>query len=433
MKVKQDLRDLMCVAVPKGLSGVLQIAINFALLRYLGPSEFGLLSVCVTAIILSDAIISPPVDLGVLRLAPLDELEDPRASVRLQKAALVFKLTALAALAVPIVFLPGLFSHLLFRQPGEARLLYLTVLGIVGLGLLRSTQTHFQVSGRFASFGVVDLGNSMLKYGGIALLLAYSAASPETILAFHATVPLAVTAIVLLLLARPLLFSKMRFVDVKRLWRVVKWYVATTALGSLVSRIDVFIVSNMLGVAAAGILGAAYTFALVPQLLGMYMSVVFSPRIIRLWNQGTLAPVYYRYQRFLVALAVLFYAVAWVGFPPLARWFLPPSYAATTGVFLALLPAMLCSLINFPWSIPFLLFLRPRFLLTLDCIGFPVLLLLYWRVIPSHGVLGAAVLTSIYSIVKTLVMQGAAIRILKAGPGSGTTESAPASFPEWVK
>jgi O-antigen/teichoic acid export membrane protein len=425
MGVKRDFRELLCVMVPKGLSGVLQIAINFALLRHLGPSEFGLLSVCVTGIILSDAIISPPVDMGVLRLAPLDEMEGPRASVRLQKAALVLKFTALVALAAPVVIMPGLFSNLLFRQPGEARLLYLTVLGVVGLGLLRSTQTHFQVSGRFVSYGVVDLAQSMLKYGGIALLLAYSAASPETILTFHATVPLAVTTVALFLLARPLLFSKLRFEEAKRLWGVVKWYVATTALGSLVSRIDLFIVSSMIGVAAAGILGAAYTFAMIPQLLGMYMSVVFSPRIMRLWQQDKLAPVYYRYQQLLAALAVVLYAAAWVGFPVLARWFLPRSFDATTGVFLALLPAMLCSLINFPWSIPFLLFMRPRLLLTLDCVGFPVLLLLYWRVIPSYGAFGAAVLTSCYSILKTFVMQGVAIRILRAGPRSGQDNIAP--------
>ena len=45
MEVKQDFRELLCVAVPKGLGGILQVAINFALLRYLGPAEFGLLSV----------------------------------------------------------------------------------------------------------------------------------------------------------------------------------------------------------------------------------------------------------------------------------------------------------------------------------------------------------------------------------------------------
>lgn len=85
MQGKRDLRELLCVAVPKGLGGALQVGINFALLRFLGPAEFGLLSVCVTGIILSDAIISPPVDLGVLRLAPLEEIEDPAASVRLQR------------------------------------------------------------------------------------------------------------------------------------------------------------------------------------------------------------------------------------------------------------------------------------------------------------------------------------------------------------
>ncbi len=426
MQVKRDLRELLYVAVPKGLGGVLQVGINFVLLRFLGPAEFGLLSVCVTGIILSDAIISPPFDMGVLRLAPLEEMEDPAASVRLQKAALVLKLVVVLMLALPVFLMPDYYSHVLFRQSGEARLLYLAILGVIGLGLLRSTQTHFQVSGRFVAYGAVDLAHSTLKYGGIALLLFLTTARPATILIFHATVPLAVTAGALVLLARPLISSPLHIDEVKRLLRLVKWYVATTALGSLVSRVDLFIVSSMLGVAAAGILGAAYTFAMLPQLLGMYMSVVFSPRIMRLWKQGKLARVYYRYQRILVALAVGFYAAAWIGFPPLARWFLPKSFDGTIGVFLALLPAMLCSLVNFPWSIPFLLFMRPRLLLMIDCIGFPLLLLLYWRVIPSHGVMGAAVLTSIYSVIKTLVMQGAAIRILRNGPGPGEGNMPPA-------
>jgi hypothetical protein len=41
--------------------------------------------------------------------------------------------------------------------------------------------------------------------------------------------------------------------------------------------------------------------------------------------------------------------------------------------------------------------------------------------------MGAAVLTSIYAVIKTLVMQGAAIRILRNGPGPGEGNMPPAA------
>jgi hypothetical protein len=78
-----------------------------------------------------------------------------------------------------------------------------------------------------------------------------------------------------------------------------------------------------------------------------------------------------------------------------------------------LLPAGLCALINFPLTILLLLFTRPRFLIALDCVLLPMLFVAYRLVIPTYGVLGAAVVTTTAALLKTAVMQVSAWRMLR--------------------
>jgi hypothetical protein len=58
----------------------------------------------------------------------------------------------------------------------------------------------------------------------------------------------------------------------------------------------------------------------------------------------------------------------------------------------------------------FLMFVRPKFILTLDCISIPFLLVAYAYAIPRYGALGAAWVTSAGRVFKGLLAQIAAAR-----------------------
>src|ERR1700730_9366651 len=77
-------RDFICVALPKVFSAVLQLIINLLLIRHLGPDQAGIVFVCLTTILLGDAVLGSALDVAVVRLVTGKHGED---LLEIQKAA----------------------------------------------------------------------------------------------------------------------------------------------------------------------------------------------------------------------------------------------------------------------------------------------------------------------------------------------------------
>jgi O-antigen/teichoic acid export membrane protein len=405
--------EFLWVAGPKVLAGALQFAANLLLLRYFGPEQFGIISICLVAVLLSDSIVGGATDSGVLRLAPPHNAAAPEKSLQYQQAGLILKLLFAAVLAVPMVLLAQPLSALLFQNAAGSRFLLVSIVALCGMLALRSAQMHFQVNRRFTPYGVADLLNSGLKFGGLGILLWAAQPTAFRVVALYAVAPIVVTIAILALSARPMLSVAFSSAALAELAATVKWYVATAMTGTLIARMDLFLVSVIASVHEAGILSAAQAIALLPQLVGTYIAVVFSPRIMPMWEAGTLKALYWRFQAAIVAVAGVAFVLAWVSMQGLAAWIFPASFARSGEAILVLLPAGLAALVNFPLTILLLLFLRPKFLLVMDCILLPVLIGAYMWVIPHYGAIGAAAVTSITALLKTLIMQGLAWKLLR--------------------
>lgn len=410
----RSIAEFLWVAAPKSLAGVLQLLLSFLLLQYLSPEDFGVVSVCLMVIVLSDAVLGPSVDLSVLRVAPLIRDGNPEKALNLQKTALILKMGAVTFLALPILLFARSLSRLFFQREAVS-LLLLSVLSVFGVGLLRSVQTYFQTERHFAIYGIADLSQSAIKFAAVGIAI-FLFPSPILILTGQMMGPLLVAAILLNSKARPLLASSFDPQAARQLWKQIRLYLTTTIVGSSVSRMDLFFVTAGAGAAQAGIFSAANTIALIPQLLGMYMSVVFTPRIMKMWHAGTFGATYRRFQAFLGLGCLSILAAAYLVFPAVAPWILPSSFEASTKVFLILLPAALCSMLTFPWTVPFLLFTRPRTMLALDLTFLPLLVFLYSWASSTHGAAGAAAVTTGFALVKTGFMQGLALFVIKQGP-----------------
>jgi len=424
--VKQEIREFLWVATPKILGGGLQLLFGLILLRYLGPSEYGTLAVCLSAVLLADAVLGAGTDMGVLRLAPLYEQHDPLRSLQIQKAAWALKLAGTCILV--IVILAGRpLTQGWFQQPGEQYLLLLTVVSLLGLLALRSAQMYFQVRRAFAFYGAIDLLHSLLKFGGITAVVLLWVPSPARVLAVYALAPLVVGVAAAWTVKGLLRGAPLGLPALRELWGLIRWYLLTVALGTVITRMDLFLVSLLGGVAEAGIFSAAQTVVLVPLLIGAYLAVVFSPRIMPLWKEGRFEAVYLRFQSRLGLTCVVAYLGALLGIGRLGELFFPASFQRATGVILLLLPAALAALYSFPWTVPFLLFARPRFLLAFDGSAFPFLVVLYAWAIREHGAAGAAVVSSGFAIFKAAVMQFVAWSTLQSGfPSNAPMGSSPA-------
>jgi len=380
--------------------------LNLVLLRLFGPEQFGIYTLAVTSILLVDAVLGSAIDMGVLRLAPLYRGSDPDRSLAVERAAVGFKLSLGLVMCLVLLWLAAPIASHFFQAGGLAYLVYLSVAASIAMLLLRSAQVHMQVEGNFVLYGIIDLAHFALKFGGIAALVTFGMASPGLALSFFVFGPVA--ALALFVGTRG--FEIFRVIPVSfpalgELLSYVKWFLLTFCLASLLARIDLFLLSSYVPMAEVGILSAAYVLVLGFELLGTYLAVVYSPRVMPLCSEGRFGVFYRRFQTRLLTACVALFVLAVLGIRFLGSVVLPPSFDAAAPVFLILLPGSLGALATFPVTLAFVMFIRPRFIFALDCLSLPVLLAAYAYAIPRHGAMGAAFVTSTGRLIKAIVIQ----------------------------
>jgi O-antigen/teichoic acid export membrane protein len=413
--VKRNLVELLCVAVPKVAGGICNLGLNVVLLRYFGAEQFGLYAVCLTAALLADAILGSAVDLGVIRLATEALTQCPTRALSIQKAGLAVKVASGVIVSGVLLLGTGLIERRVLHHPGARQLIVLSCLAAVGLMLLRTAQTNLQIERRFLGYGALELAQLTLRYGGIGLLLVYGAVQPNAVLFFYGAGPIAAFLVWAIVAGKKFYGAPANGKLFAELGGTVKWFALTFGLGALVSRLDIFLVSSWSSIGEAGIYGVAQTFALVPQLLGAYLAVVFSPRLIPYIQGGQFARFFRQFQTVIFAVCGLVMAVSIPTLSVLGKWILPHRFLTAQTVILVLLPGALAGLATFPVTITFLMFVRPRFLFAMDCLSLPILVLLYAYAVPHYGALGAAWVTTGSCLTRASIGQIAAWRWLRNG------------------
>ncbi|WP_321474430.1 oligosaccharide flippase family protein [uncultured Paludibaculum sp.] len=398
------------------LSGVLQLIINVALLRQLGPAQSGIVFVFLNIIALCDGILGAALDVAVVKLATLpDQGHGALHSLQVQKTAMSLKWLACAGLAAPSILLAQVISSTLFATPRHSPLISVVVLGVAGLLTLRSVQTHFQIGRRFVVYGAADMLHSTLKFGSIAALIWMGTATPARVLWCVAAAPALVTVCYLAGPARSLAVARFTRPAARELLEISKWYVGGAATGTMTSKMDILLVSSLAGSAQAGIYSAAQNLTIPFQLLGQYLSVVFTPRIMPLWKTGRLSKVYWLFQCGALLFCLAGFAAFFAGIGLLIPGVLPATYLPGVAAAKWLLPAALASILNFPWTVPFLMFTHPRFLFVMDAVALVALSAIYYFAIGDFGAVGAAAVTTGYALLKTGIFQSLAFRTMQ-GP-----------------
>ena len=404
------------VAGPKVAAGALTFGFNVWLLRIWSPAQFGLYAICTTAIMLTDAILGSSVDLATLRLSPSSREADAAAALGIERAALQIKVIALAA-TVPVFLVAARpLSRALFHQPGFESLIALSLACAAALLFLRSMLVHAQVERRFHEYTLLEVTHASVKFGGAALLLLLV---PQTtvggVLVFFAIGPLAAFGLGMVIYRTSSLWSfRLERERIIELFRYVKWYALSGGMGNLVGRMDLFILSTFASVSAAGVFAAGQTFAMIPWLIASYLSVVLSPRILPMLENGTCRAFYKRVQIVLFSIAAMSLTCAVVAMNGTLD-LLPAAFRGSADIFLILLVGNLVSFATFPVALPLVMFIRPRFMLQMDGIALPVLLVVYSFVVSSHGAIGVAWVTTASAIIRGGLVQALAWR-LSGGP-----------------
>lgn len=407
--MKRSIGEFLAVSFPKVLGGVCTVGLNLWLIHYLQPAEFGVLSLCLVAVLVVDSMLGSPIDLGVIRLATAYEAQKSGRSLDIQKAALLIKGTILATCVVVLAIWGNVISQALLHTQ-RPRLAWATLLAIASLLLLRSAQVNLQVERRFTGYGALDFTQMTLKFGGVVLLVRWGMASPGAVLIWFVVGPAIATAAWFVWRGRSVVRAQASRGGVRELLSYTRWFLATFALAALISRMDLFLLARWTNLRETGIFAAGQTVAWIPQLLGMYLAIVVGPRVMPAWDQQRLYPLMKYFQLGLGVAALAGYALVTIGLRWLGPVIFPAAFLKSRAVIQALLPGALAGFLTFPLVLTALMFLRPRFLFLVDCVVLLPALGLYALVIPRFGAVGAAWVTTSINITRAAIAQIAAWR-----------------------
>ena len=404
-ELKKSTGEFLAIAAPKVMAGVSTFAINLALMRRFSVVQFGILMLCSTVILLSDTILGSSLDLAVLRLAPLEHGRDEPLCLAIQKTGIFLKagVGLLYCLAIAVCA----WSSGLLREAGASELLIATCVAVLTLLLLRSAQVHAQIARRFYLYGLLDSLQLIVEFGGISALILLGRANLPRVLFLFALGPLSGFALWRAIAGRELFsaFSGTYSDLAAKLWRYGRWFLLTFGLANLLSRLDIFLLSKWSTLNEVGIFSAGQFIAWVPVLVGTYLAVVLTPRIMPLTRDGRFNAFYRKFQPALLGLCLLGYLVSFVAIPLVGPRLLPRAFARSMPIISVLLPGALAGFATFPLTLSFIMFVRPKFFFFMDCVSFPLLVLAFYYMIPRYGALGAAWITSTANLTRAAVAQ----------------------------
>ena len=396
------LYQTLCVAVPKGMGGFVAIGLNGLLLTHMAPTEFGVYSICLLLVTLADGVLGAAIDMAAVKLASQYRAHDQRRADAAEQWGALFKIGL--SLALIGLMLPALtpLSQALFHRE-DSSLLLLAMAVALGVLVMRSVFTHLQLGGRFAAYAVLELLAQSLRVAGIGAVVLWWQPSAWT-LTMAAVIGTGLAVLGGLHIAKiGKVPWRLRWSDGRELLQTLRWMLLTFALSSLYARLDVLLLTQWSTIEQVGLFAAAQVFAFVPELFGMWLAVVFSPRVASAQADATLRRLMLRVQSAVGFCALVCGLLIWL----LLCWlpeYLPHRYAGVADILIPLLLGAFGGMLVIPVTVPFVMFARPRFIVAYDVLSAPLLLLAYHVAINHAGAVGAAWVSGCARLTKAAIL-----------------------------
>ncbi|MBN9657929.1 MAG: oligosaccharide flippase family protein [Acidobacteria bacterium] len=392
--------------MPRALNGFTTLGLNIYAARFLKPEEFAIVGFSTTCFIMADGILGSAVDLTVAGRLRDPSLLRPDEPTETEVAGVLLKsLLSVLLMLVPL-FAGEWLGRRIFQMPGGRMVFTLVAAATISILLIRSVQLFYQLRFRFKVTGSLDVTLSTLRAtsivtilsigirGGMALLAAHAACLASVALMFGARIALQTPARV---------FSGGRRM-MRGLFTAIGPAFASFAVGAIVARFDLFLVSARGNAAEVGYYTAALTLVAIPEVVASYLAPVLLPRIGAYRTAGIFAGFF---QKVLMAVVLLIVAVWLVSLglhEQVFRHLYSAQFLPALRIQQFLLPGALATASLMPLTLNFVMITNPRIFLTAD-------------------IAVAAALCAIYSAfslsVESLALTVSALRLVKAGAVHG--------------
>src|SRR5260370_14925076 len=131
---RRRVQQATLVTLPKLLAGVGTAAIGLVLVRFMSPTAFGVLSLCLSGLLMMDGLLGSAFDLAAVRMATAPDGDTPQS---VQHSCMLLKVGAAFVAGVLLLLFHRVLLDKFFGGYCTGRLLLLTLLAVTSVLLLQ--------------------------------------------------------------------------------------------------------------------------------------------------------------------------------------------------------------------------------------------------------------------------------------------------------
>lgn len=372
------------------INGILGALFYILLARFLGPSDFGLLTIAIATLTLIADIVDFGTNTGLIRFVSANISIQDKA-LRFLKLSLEIKIIVwLLVFSIGFV-LSSVIAEKIFNKPELMLPLRLVTFGVGGALLISFATSSLQSFQKYFAWSFINIFTNFLRLMFIMILLFYHEFNLISGLMIYIILPFFGFSLSLLFLPfKKVLEVKNEWILAKQFFHYNFWVALFTIIAAISSRMDIFLNARLLTIQEVGIYGAASQLAsIVPQLIGA-LGVVAAPKFAGFQKKSQMLTYFKKFQTFVLGLAVLGTLAI-----PASFYIIPLIYGSNyTGAalpFIILFLAMLVFLISVPLHNSIIFYFgKPQVFVWVALGHLLIIGFLGYLMISTYGVVGAA-------------------------------------------
>jgi O-antigen/teichoic acid export membrane protein len=385
-------------------NGILGFLFYSLMARFLGPSDFGLLTVTITTLTLLGDILDLGTNAGLVRFVSLHLSSDRTKAYQFLNASLTVKLMTWAVVLIVGFALAPFAATIIFQKPELEIPLRLSLIGVGGALLFSFTTASLQAFQKFSIWsGVNIISNALRLLLIIGLFSMHSLNLYSGLVIYTGMMFFGFVVGLLTLPTRQFLQTKYNSEILMQMFRFNGVIAVFALIAAFSSRLDTFLGARILTTQELGLYGAATQLSsVVPQLVTA-LGVVVAPKFAQFTSYGEMVTYFKKVQLLVTSLSL----IGLLGIP-LAPIVLPllfgETYAGAAAPFIILLLGMLVFLMSVPLhQAIFYYFAKPKLFIYLGLINLLVIAILGNYFIHTYRTNGAAMLVLLNNTINFLI------------------------------
>lgn len=288
------------------INGGLGALFYIVLARILGPSDFGLLTIALTTLVLIADIADIGTNTGLIRFVSSNLARSSDKAYRFLKLSLEIKLITWAVSFLAIFFLAPFLATLVFHKEELILPLRLVALGVGGALLFTFVTSALQAYQKYFLWALVNILTNSLRLILILVLGYYSLLDVENSLMVYILLPFFGFFVALFILpARKILTSREEFSLSRELFKYNMPVAIFTTIAAFSARLDTYLNAVLLSAREVGIYGAANQLvAIMPQLVSA-LGLVAAPKFASFQSIKQMLTYFKKFQVFVFGICLL--------------------------------------------------------------------------------------------------------------------------------